>query len=346
MTILLDNIQPICEAGIPLELTLGSPNFTLDASGSYDPDILPFPFTTYWFIYSTPYDPSPPPFTLDNPMATTIYINSTNLIAGRYIFGLYASDLQSQIPCMFNVTIFGNQMFPIVQSDAIVFFDFYSGFMAGHDCMIYPPSPRISVNGSYSYNTEPSVPMYFEWRQISGQPLTYDCDPLGFRTTRGIFDTNESVMTFVPPSVGMYGFQLTVTDGVNNVSSRFVYIQVNPNFGQPNATLTPIPNATDPPTRLNSPAPVGNFPTFNLSLPPFVPLPPVSQPPPPNTTVPPIITILPYPTPMTVLAIFIVVMGLIFLSFLSMILWKRYSHVNAYRVLDKITYGGLQNTGI
>jgi hypothetical protein len=342
MTILLSNIQPICIAGIPIEIPLGSPNVTLDASGSYDPDLLPFPFTTYWVILATPYDPSPPPFTLGDPRATTIYINFTNLISGNYAFLLYASDLQSQVPCVFNVTVLGNEMFPIVQDDAIVLFNFYGGNIAGHDCSIYPPSPAISVNGSYSYNTQPNITMYFIWIQISGAPLQYNCDPLGFRNTQAFFNTTESIVWFVPPTVGMYGFQLIVTDGITNVSSRYVYINVIPNFGQPNATLTPVPNATDPPTRLDSQSPVGDWPTFSFTLPPAVPLAPVPQPPPPNTTVPPIITILPEPTPTTIIAIFVSVMGLVFMSFLSMVLWKRYSHVNAYRHLDKITYGGVQ----
>jgi hypothetical protein len=155
-----------------------------------------------------------------------------------------------------------------------------------------------------------------------------------------MFNTNESVMEFVPPSVGLYGFQLIVSDGVTNVSSRYVYIQVNPNFGQPNATLTPLPNYTDPPTRLDTQPPVPHWPVSNITLPPFNSFPPVSQPPPPNTTVPPPITILPPPTTQDYLVVFIIVMGMVFLTFMMMGVWRKYSGVNQYRSLDKITYGG------
>ena len=216
-------------------------------------------------LYSSPYDPSPPPFTFD-PRATYNFINASQLLPGTYLFTLYASDLQAQVPCTWNVTILGNQMVAVVENDFVIPFDFYAGNIIGHECTTYPPSPTISVNGNYSYRTNPLIPMYYQWYQISGSPLVYDCDPLGFRPTRGMFKTNESIMEFVPPSVGLYGFQLVLSDGVNNVSSRYVYVQVNPNFGQPNSTMTPLPNYTNPPTRLDSQSPIGHWPVMNFTL--------------------------------------------------------------------------------
>jgi hypothetical protein len=334
-----NNALPICQPGPALRLSYGASNFTLNATGSYDPDNLPASLTVQWAIYSTPYSPSPPPFNITTPDAFLYTIDSSNLTIGTYIFILWVSDLQSQVPCLWNVTILSNQVFAITEPDRVDKFSFYAGNMVNHSCFIFPPSPVLTVNGSYSYGTIATVPLYYLWEQIGGDPLNYLCDPFGFRTTRAILNTTQPILEFVPPGPGKYVFRLTVTDNVTN-SSAVVSVTVTPDFKQPPATFTPIINYTDPPIRDLEPPSREILNKTNATTAPFNTFSPIAPPAPVNISVAPPFTILP---PITSNEIIILTIGLL----LSLVLWAfLYAIKTSYgdsiyiRYLDKIQYGG------
>jgi hypothetical protein len=58
-----------------------------------------------WLVRSTPYDPSPPPFELENRRARSLVINSSQLLPGVYLFVLYATDGRVIVPAIHNITI-------------------------------------------------------------------------------------------------------------------------------------------------------------------------------------------------------------------------------------------------
>jgi hypothetical protein len=336
----LNNAVPVCDPGPDQFVGFGTATFTINANRSYDIDNAPAPFTTYWRVYSTPYDPSPPPFTITDPGNPIQTFNSASLQQGSYIFLLYASDLQDQVPCFLNVTILPNQVFAIVDHDFIIPFTFYSGLDANHSCLIFPPSPSIPLNGSYSFDTNPAMPIYCSWIQTAGFPLTFSCDLSGFTATAAFFNTTDCIAQFVPPLPGLYCFQLTVTDNSTN-SSASICVQVNPNFQQPQSTFTPILNFTPPPLR-------------NLTFPPRAPLdfpnfsqPPFNSPAPHapsngtgvNTSNPGLVILV---HPLTVGDYIILgtlgAAALCFFAFLTL-MFILYRDEGLYRVFDKKTYG-------
>jgi len=335
----LDNALPVCHPGPDQKIGYGTASFTISANDSFDPDNAPYAFNVHWRIMSTPYDPSPPPFSIVDPSISTQTFASASLVEGTYLFLLYASDLQSQVPCVLNVTILANQVFAVAEPDFIVPFTFYSGLDVNHSCLVYPPSPSIAIHGNWSWDTKVAIPIYCSWIQTAGFPLTYSCDLSGFTATAAFFNTTQCIAQFVPPLPGLYCFQLTVTDNVSS-STASLCVQVNPNFQQPESTFTPILNFTEPPLRNLTlpPRPVLNF--SNFSLPPFNTQPPVAAPPPINTSGPPLITIMPPPgfSEYAVLVVWLICTILFFLFAFYMFLI--YREESAYRVLDKKTYGG------
>lgn len=338
----LNNQLPICQPGPALFLAYASPNFTLNATGSYDPDNLPSPLTVRWAIYSTPYDPNPPPFNITDPNAFLNTVDSSNLTIGSYVFILWVSDLQSQVGCLWNVTILANQVFAITELDRVDVFSFYAGNMVNHSCAMFPPEPYLTVNGSYSYGTVPTAPLYFFWEQIGGDPLSFLCDSFGFRSTRGIFNTTQPILVFVPPGPGLYVFRLTVTDNVTN-SSIVTSVTVVPDFGNPQGTITPITNFTPVPIRnLTQPTrPILNF--SNASTAPFATFAPIAPPPPINITVPPALTVLPPITGSEYVSMIAIFLFMLLLFAFCYAIRESYGDVIYNRIFDKIVYGGVNS---
>jgi hypothetical protein len=267
-------------------------------------------------------------------------INASNLTEGSYIFGLWASDLQVQVPCIYNVTIVANQVVAVTELDFEALFTFYAGDDVAHPCSQFPPQPSISVNGSYSYSTA-GVPLSYSWTQTDGLPLLFSCDPDGFTPTQAIFNTSEPVMQFVPPSPGWYCFQLVVSDGVTNSTPAYICVQVQPDFGQPNSTLTPIVNYTPPPLNFFTPPPVPHIPFENATIPPLdsqapvVPSPTLN-----NTHVPPMFPTYPPMSPTDVVAFIIVMAWCLVVIYLSVWFINQFLEVNEYAFLEKRIYGG------
>jgi hypothetical protein len=336
--IVVNNVLPFCEAGYVQDIPQGTPSFTLNASLSMDPDASPFPFTFRWAILQTPYSPSPPPFTI-NATALVQEVNATGLVQGLYSFVLWVSDLQAQVPCVFNLTISANALFAITEPDFEALFTFYAGNDVLHPCSAYPPQPSIAVNGSYSYNTL-GVPMIYYWTQTDGGPLAFLCDPSGFDATRAIFNTSEPILQFVPYVPGQYCFQLIVSDNITNSTPAYVCVQVFTDLGQPPSSQTPINNYTEPPLVYLTPPPVPNYPFPNTTLPPFNTFPPVSPAPTPNTTVPPMFPDLGPLSPTDKVATVIVMAWCFLILWASIWFISQFMEQNEYGFLDKKIYGG------
>lgn len=334
----LANKPPICNAGPNVEVGFGSPLIILNASLSYDPDGEPAPFNVYWVYYSTPYGQTAP-FPIEDPQAIVTQVNVTGAETGSYVFVLYASDLQSQTPCLFNWTILAVQVFAVTVPDFIAEFTFYSGDEVAHPCSTFPPSPTIPLYGNYSFATAPSTELYYEWVQLSGPSLAYSCDMYGFTPTTGFFNTNTSIASFVPGTIATYCFLLTVWALNATNSTTQLCVDVVPNFQQPNATLTPLINYTLPPIRNLTPP--NRAPLFfpNYTLPPFNTFPPIAPPPEVNTTVNPLFPVWPVPTPfeLFVLGLGAFLWAAILLAFLFVVCQQRREH--ASRPWAKHTYG-------
>lgn len=336
----VNNAVPVCYPGPPLIISLGTPNFTLNATGSFDPDNGPGIFGVYWGIYSTPYG-SNPPFNLTSPQSMTITIDSTNLTAGNYIFILWTGDQQAITVCTWNVTILSNQVFAVIYpSYYSTVFDFYSGAEVGHECSIYPPSPAIPLNGTRSYATVPNTTICYSWIQTNGPAIIYSCDDIGFFTTRAFFNTTEAVAWFVPSTVGEYCFQLTVGDCILNSSTALTCITVQPDFGQPNSTYTPILNYTDPPLRNLTQNETQNI-TFPPSTPaPFEPFAPVAPPPTGTIVVPPLIIIQPNATRTEIIGLFLGGIAWVIIGVFLYVVWLSYGNVVYTGYLQRRTWGG------
>lgn len=336
----LSNAIPVPDPGPNIQIPVTTSNFTLNATPSYDPDGLPGVLSVYWKIYSTPYSPGPPPFTITNPTAFINVIDSSTLLQGQYIFILYVSDSQEVTFTFFNVTIQPNQLEAITEPRKIVTFDFYTGTDPGHNCLIdFPPYPFITLDGSLSHGTDPNIPITYQWIQTGGIPTNYKCDEFGFETTRGFFNTTEPIAFFIPPTIGRYYFRLTVCDNVTCVDSLILEVAVFPDFQQPPSTFTPIINFTDSPIRNLTPPTRPNYTLPNFSFPPLSPPAPVAGPPPSNITVPPLFPIYPPPTYLEWIGLLVVGGFMIILFFLIAIAWLIQSRRTNYSYLDTVSYG-------
>jgi hypothetical protein len=329
------NGMPSCDAGVDTELPLGTLNFTLDGSRTFDPDDSPFALTRRWGVLA-----SSSPITIPDPSATVQVINISTLPVGQYAFVQWASDLQDQVDCIVNLTIAQPQLFAITQPDAVVQFTFYSGKETAHPCTDYPPQPSIPVLGNYSFSTLATSILTYLWTQVSGPPLNFDCDSDGFSATRAIFNTTEPILQFVPDGPYLYCFQLVISDGItNSTPSPPVCIQVQAAFGQPPSSFTPINNYTDPPLVYFSDPPVPHIPFDNVTLPPFNTFPPVTPPPPPtNTNVSWPFTPVPEPTWTDIVAFFIIFLGSYVVLMLTGRFIAAFREEDEYAFLDKVVY--------
>lgn len=345
-----NNALPICNPGPDQQIPFGTPFAYFSANASFDPDNAPYSHTTYWIILSTPYDPNPPPFTIEFPMQSDQTLNLTGLVQGSYYFGLYSSDLQAQVPCTLNITIIPNVVTAIVENDKIVAFTFYSGQQIGHPCTEYPPDPAIPLNGSYSFGTDPSIPLYYEWI-ITAQgalQVPFYCDPTGFISTSAFFNTTEPIAYFVPPIPGTYCFQLSVTDGITNSTSAQLCVTVTPNFGQPPSSFTPIFNFTPPPIRdfnftnrtIFSPPPSVQAPFYTLAP---IQASPNQSPPPLSGNTTPIFPPVPELTFGDKLVLYVILACIVAFYIFFVVMVMLYSDDSGYRNYEKQLWGGAYN---
>jgi hypothetical protein len=196
------------------------------------------------------------------------------------------------------------------------------------------------VNGSASHGTNPAIPLYYQWRQLTGFQLNYFCDPNGFIATSGFFNATSAILEFVPRTFGRYLFELTVTDNVSTSTAR-VQVQVDPDFQQPPSTFTPIINLTDPPIlNLTPPTRVElNF--TNVTLPPLAPHAPIAPPTPSNITPPPIFP--DYPTSSWELfGLVFVACAMLLMLFVIIVGWWISRHKIELRCYDTVVTGPVE----
>lgn len=336
----LSNALPVPDPGPNIQFPITTPSFTLNATASYDPDGLPVVLSAYWKIYTTPYDPVLPPFVINNPSNFINIINSSTLIVGTYNFILYVSDGQEVTFTFFQVIVQPNQLQALTEPRKIVQFDFYTGTDAGHNCNFdFPPSPFITLDGTPSHGTDPSIPINYSWIQVGGPVLLYKCDPSGSEATRAFLNTTEAIATFVPYTIASYYFRLTVCDNVSCDTSIDLRVAVVPDFQNPPSTFTPIINFTNPPIRDLTPPTRPNYTYPNFTFPPLGPQTPVAGPPPSNITTPPLFPTFPSPTLAEYIGILFVGGSMIILFFAICVAWLIYSKRKNYAYLDTVGYG-------
>lgn len=272
-----NNKIPIADPGSTVEIPMGNFNFTLNATASYDPDNSPKSLTYYWkYFGSTP--PLLLPFNLSSFNQTDAIINvpSQGHPPGIYIFILYVSDGQAISWNFFNVTILPNQVNAVVELDKIA---------AIGQC--------VPLNGSLSYSSDPNISITYNWTQFIGYPLQLSFGSCNSSEAQ-YGDATSAVAYASAVLIGMYSFNLTVTDG-SSYSSAMLYVFFVPNFTTPVAPPFSLPNYTDPPLITKPPLnnDTLNFPNVTIPSPPTVPFGPAPVSPVP---VPPVFPIFPPPT--------------------------------------------------
>ena len=286
----VDNALPLPYPGPSFEFPQGQTAIELVGNASYDPDAQPGLFNVYWKVYSQP--AGSPPVDIPYPTREVQDLNSTLFYAGLYQFVLYASDGQTVTFAILNVTVVRNVIIPICNMDDVVFTP-YSGSSPSTPtvcpCPACHPSVFITVNGSLSTSSNPSIPVTWTWQQTAGAPtpLTLQCVVNGVINTAQMWDENTLDLKITPQDIGLYGYNLTGTDGQVTVTieCQFYVIPdfiqpVGPPLGLPNYTLPPIRNLT------REQAPVVQFPNITYNLTPTVTYGPA---PTSNSTVPPVI---------------------------------------------------------
>ena len=192
-----------------------------------------------------------------------------------------------------NVTVIFNEVFAIVEPAFEVPFELYSGVSPENEneCpeTYEVPEPYIVLHGDRSYSADPNITIYYSWTQLTGEPVVnpYFCDETGVYFTSALANSTEPNALFIPPNLGLYTFQLTVTDGIDYDTAKLA-VWVIPNFIQPEGPPLVLPNYTNPPIRnLTAPSrPIIQFPNYSAPYAPAAPFAPKNQ---TNTTVPPLL---------------------------------------------------------
>jgi len=333
--------------GESVVLPLHSNNNTLILNGSTssDPDG-PGPLTFLWKLYTKPI--GSPTVIIPNITSPINIIDTSLFVAGTYSFLLYVSDgLNVPIFC------FANYTFEINVVTAVVANDFTIGIItcaAGN-------STFIPLNGTLSWETNNNFTLMYAWTQFLGWPVTPNTFNVACGNyTIGLFGANLSLAYFVTNHIGLYGFNLTVCDGVTPCSSATIYVRVVPETIQPVPPPITIPNFTQPPIRNFSQPPreIINFTPIPTSLSPTNPTPPVEPTPPtppieptieptsaptPNATpVPPLFPMFPVPTKTDQFIIIFFWVMLILLLVLFFGLWIAEFPFESYNFYDRIRY--------
>jgi len=257
-----NNAIPIANA-TNVAILPGFQTVTLDASASFDPDNLPNPLTFFWKVYNS----TPTPVTIDDPRSPIINVTG-NFTLGVYSFIVYVSDGQIVVYDLVNISVQPNVIQVILPRDFEVQWQFIT------TCPTQPlPSQAIILNGSATFGENPTIPLFYNWTQVSGNTITvpFACNPatVDYFNVEAFFNANESIAYFIPASYGIYTFCLNVSDGgISPWRQKCIHISVELNFDPPNSTNR---NYTDFPD-----APIYNFSNGSvptISFPPISPAP-------------------------------------------------------------------------
>ncbi len=286
----LDNALPLPYPGAAFSFPQGQAAIELSANASYDPDHAPGPFSLYWKIYSQP--PGSPPVVIDEPMRAVQDLNSSLFLAGNYLFLLYVSDSQTVTFALLNVTVINNIITVIIAMDDIQFTPFCGESPSAESTCPGAGGHPLSffmINGSLTSSTNPSVPLTYTWMQTAGAPtpLVLQCVTNCIINTAQMWNESTPVLIVTPQNIGLYGYNLTVTDGQVTASADVTFY-VLPDFLQPQGPDVPLPNYTLPPIRNITliEAPVVQFTNVTYNITPTASFPPTSGG--GNGTVPPV----------------------------------------------------------
>lgn len=188
------NKPPVANAGPDITITLPVQTATLDGSGSTDPENKALRYT--WRYISGPNSYS---ITSAN-SATT---NVSGLVEGSYEFELLVTDdggLISKDTVKVIVKQAPNQL-PVAK--------------AGADLVVVLPNPVISLNGSASVDNDGTITAW-KWTRISGPNAPV------------ISNDNTKIAGVTGVVVGVYQFELVVTDNRGGIGKDTVKVTVNP----------------------------------------------------------------------------------------------------------------------
>lgn len=75
--------------------------------------------------------------------------------------------------------------------------------------------PRVRLNATTWHPSHDNATLRYAWRQTAGPRLLYNnsvIDPYQFEPPNGIYDTDQPIASFIPPTIGLYEFDLTITE--------------------------------------------------------------------------------------------------------------------------------------
>lgn len=247
-----NNKKPIARIfGVnPLIIPAGTPNISLNANRSTDPDNTPYDLTYFWKCYNiSHYKVSPttgiPLINIENVTAKETVAYTGNLIPGFYMIILYVSDGQDLAITILNFTVLDNIITAVAPNDFVAYL---------YPCSATSQPECIPLDANLSRQTA-NYTLYYNWTEVTGSwsiwPITFSSVCNNY--TRGLFNYNQSLGCFVPPFYGLYHFKVTVYDNFTASSTDDVWINVVPPGGNltfPNETLgtfPPSPFQTNPP---------------------------------------------------------------------------------------------------
>ena len=198
------NQPPVANAGTDQTITLPTNTVNLSGSASFDPDST---ITGYaWAKIS-----GPASGTIVNPAQVTTAVNS--LVQGVYEFQLTVTD-NSGATAKDTVRVTVN---PVPNQPPVA--------NAGTDQTITLPTNTVNLNGSASSDPDGTISTY-AWAKISGP------------ASANIANPSQATTAVSGLTVGVYDFQLTVTDNSGASSKDTIRVTVNPAPNQP-----PVANA-------------------------------------------------------------------------------------------------------
>lgn len=270
-----NNAAPQVNTTTPIFILPGQQRINISAWASFDPDNLPNLLTFQWKVYNS--TPSPVIIEgIDSPNATIV----SNFVLGTYQFVVYVSDGQIVYFGRVNITVELNVIIVVLVRNLEV------QYVLLREC----PSPlgslpnssvSVALNGSASFGLNPNITLYYNWTQTAGSNITvpFECDPetVDYYPVEAMYDTNTSIMKFVPPAYGIYTFRLTICDnGTSPCRFQEIHVSVELNFNTPNSSKNNYTDFPDAPTFNVS---NGSVPT--ISFPPSAPPPfqPITRPP-------------------------------------------------------------------
>lgn len=266
-----NNAPPRVNATTPIFILPGQQRINVSAWASFDPDRLPNTLTFRWEVYNT----TPSPVVIENPDSPNATVVA-NFVLGTYQLIVYVSDGQIVYFARVNITAEANVIIVVLARYIEV------QYVLLREC----PSPlgslpnssvSIPLNGSASFGLNPVIPLFYNWTQTSGSNITvpFECDPstVDYYPVEALYDTNTSIMKFVPPVYGLYTFRLTVCDnGTSPCRFQEIHVSVELNFDGPNSTKDSYTDFPDAPTFnvSNGSVPTISFvPTSGASFQPF-----------------------------------------------------------------------------